>query len=578
MMSESSGNGSSGNNGKSGETRQRKVVILGLDGATLDLIKPWADAGLMPTFKRLMEQGAYGKLRSTIPPITPAAWSSFITGVNPGKHSVFDFTGHKDDSYDLYMVKSSNRQAPSLWQLASQAGHPVAVFNVPVTYPPERVDGVMVSGLMTPPTAKDASWPPELQKELQVAVPEWGILNEGIYKRGREVEFVGEIMKVNETTFGVASYLMKRQPWDLFVTVFQTSDLIAHFMWRQMETKGADAPEPTREVVANAMQNCYRDLDVKLGKLIEEAGKDCNVIVLSDHGHGRMDNYFAVNTWLLAKGYIKLKQNVSTRLKSLLYRLHFTPSNLFWLVDKFGFGSSVRRVSNKKAAATKQQIKRIFLSFDDIDWSRTRAYSTGYCGPIYVNLKGRDQYGVVNPGKEYDELLDALSADLRTLKEPGTGMPFVGEIHRGRDIYSGPYAHKSPDLVFFPRDWKYMVLGVVEFLSNNWIGKSIEKTGHHRMDGIVFLAGPGIRPGYEISGASITDIAPTALALLGVPVPEGMDGHVLEDAIIPEIRVQLAVTYTGGNGAGPDLVAVPEMSAEDEEILLTRLRNLGYLG
>ena len=557
---------------------ERKVVIVGLDGATLDLIQPWAAAGVMPTFKRLMDRGAFGKLRSTIPPITPTAWSSFITGMNPGKHGVFDFTGHKDDSYDLYMVKSSDRQAPSLWQLAGQAGRQVVVFNVPVTYPPERVNGVMISGLMTPPSAKDASWPPELQAELQAAVPGWGFLTEGMYRHGHAVEFVREIMEANAATFAASSYLMRRQPWDLFVTVFQTSDLMAHFMWSQMETHGANAPDGMRSVVANALQDCYHDLDVKLGELLEQAGEDCHVIILSDHGFGRLDNYFAINTWLLAQGYIRLKRDALTRFKSLLYRLQFTAGNIFWLAEQVGIGSRVRHVSGKQATVAKQRLKRLFLSFDDVDWSRTRAYSTGYCGPIYVNLKGRDRHGIVDPGKEYDELLNALCADLKKVQEPGTRQPFVGEIHRGRDVYFGPFANKSPDLIFFPRNWNLMVLGTYEFLSTNWIGKSVDKTGHHRMDGIFFLAGPGIQPGYEVSGASIMDVAPTALALLGLPIPQAMDGRVLDQAMTRELRDQLSVTYTGGDGSGPELVPVPEMSEEDEAILIERLRNLGYLG
>jgi predicted AlkP superfamily phosphohydrolase/phosphomutase len=560
------------------DERPGRVMIIGLDGATLDLIRPWADAGILPTFKRLFKDGASGTLRSTIPPITPAAWSSFMTGVNPGKHGVFDFTMHKDDAYELNMVRSTNRQAPSIWQLASQAGRRVAVFNVPVTYPPERVNGFMVSGLMTPPTARDASWPPELQKELEQAVPGWGFLTEELFERGREAEYVRTMMQVNQTTYGVASHLMNKAPWDLFVTVFQTPDLMSHFMWQFMETHAAGSPEPVREVLANAMQECYRDIDAKLARLIGEAGDDAYVMLVSDHGHGRMDNYIAVNTWLLAKGYICLKRDWFTRLKYLLYRLHLTPSNFFSLAEKFKIGSKVRRASGKRAGAVKQRLKSIFISFNDVDWSRTRAYSTGYCGPIYVNLKGRETNGIINPGPEYEALLDQLAADLMTLKEPGnSGLPLVGKIHRGHDIYSGPFAERAPDLVFFPRDWRYMVLGSGEFLSTSWIGKSANKTGHHRMEGIFFLSGPGIKPGYSLQDASIVDVAPTTLALLGVPIPKSMDGCVLAATMTPELCERLRIAYAGEAEFRPEYALVRDLTPEDEEILVERLRNLGYI-
>lgn len=560
------------------DARPNPVMIIGLDGATLDLIRPWADAGILPTFERLFHDAAYGPLRSTIPPISPAAWSSFMTGVNPGKHGVFDFTVRKDDAYaPSIFVRSTDRQAPSVWQLAGEAGRRVAVFNVPITYPPERVNGFMVSGLMTPPTARDASWPPELQKELEEAVPGWGFLTADLYEPGREADYVHTMLQVNQTTYGVASHLINKAPWDLSVTVFQTPDMLSHSTWHYMETHGAEAPEPVREVLANAIQECYRDIDAKMARLISQAGDDTYVMVVSDHGHGGMDDYIAVNTWLLAKGYISLKRDWFTRLKHRLYQLELTPSNAFALAEKFKVGTKVARISGKRAGAVKQWLKSIFISFDDVDWSRTRAYSNGYCGPVYVNLKGREPNGCIDPGPEYEALLDQLTADLKTLKEPGdSGLPLVGEIHRGHDIYSGPFVDHAPDLVFFPRNWRHMVLGSLEFVSTSWIAKS-DKAGHHRMEGIFFLSGPGIKPGYALQDASIVDAAPTILALLGVPIPKSMDGHVLGAAMTPELCERLRVAYAGDTESRPDYALVQDLAPEDEAILVERLRNLGYI-
>ena len=568
----------------------RRVMIIGLDGATLDLIRPWVEEGILPTFKKLMQDGAWGPLRSIVPPLTPAAWSSFITGVNPGKHGIFDFTSRDEASYEGSLVESSLRRASSFWQLAGQAGKRVIIYNVPVTYPPERVNGLMVSGMMTPPGAKGATYPLELQAELEKAVPGHVYSGYSLFRPGIEAEFIHELMRDHDLNLAAARYLMQRQPWDLFVMVFQHTDTMGHFMWKYMENHGEGLPEAVRELAANALRECYRDADAKLGQLIQEAGEGTHVVVLSDHGHGRLSYAFSVNTWLLEKGYIQVKQDALTQLKYRLYKLGFTPDFAYRVISRLRKARVSKGGGKDRFAATKQRLGRFFLSFDDVDWSRTSAYSIGSFGPIFVNLKGREPQGMVNPGVEYETLLDRLIADLKTIRDPETGKPLLSEFHRGREVYSGPYSDHGPDLVCFPENWKCGVAGRKQFEDNRWlmsldddrtpsiVRARVTYNGTHRMDGILFLAGPGIQPGKTIEGASILDVAPTVLALLGVPVPKEMDGRVLENCLTGEMRDQLNVTYTFGDGLAPELQPVREMSAEDEEILIARLTNLGYIG
>ena len=240
-------------------------------------------------------------------------------------------------------------------------------------------------------------------------------------------------------------------------------------------------------------------------------------------------------------------------------------------------GQKVLRGDAQWVTSTRQHLKHIYLSFRDIDWSRTRAYSVGYCGPIYINLKGREPHGIVEPGNEYEAVLNQIAADLATLKEPGKDSPLFPEIHMGRDVYWGPHATEGPDLLFFPENWKYVAVGLTSFNDTSPFAPSGLKTGTHRPDGILFLSGPGIKKGQQISGATLMDIAPTALALLGVPVPEPMDGHVLETVMTPELLRRLDIDYTDDKTPEPQLVPVAEMSAEDEAILIARLRDLGYI-
>ena len=301
------------------------------------------------------------------------------------------------------------------------------------------------------------------------------------------------------------------------------------------------------------------------------------VVVMSDHGHGPLAKYFAVNIWLLHNGYIRLKQDRSTRLKYALYRLGLTPDSIYRLALKLGVGDKFWRAKDDRTIEAKRRVKSFLFSWSDIDWSNTRAYSLGYGGPIYVNLKGREPQGSVEPGQEYDSLLERLIADLKMVKDPDSGEALLSEFYRGRDIYSGPYAYRGPDLVFLPRDESVSPLGHFEFNSRGWFRRTPRRTGTHRMDGILFLSGPGIRPGQMISGASIMDIAPTVLALLGVPVPQETDGRVLEAALSGELRDELNITFASTEGLQPELVPTMQMSPEEEEILVTRLRDLGYI-
>jgi predicted AlkP superfamily phosphohydrolase/phosphomutase len=512
--------------------------------------------------------------------------------VNQGKHGIFDFTSRQDEGYEVGLVNSTLRQAPSLWQLASQAGKRVIVYNVPVTYPPERVNGLMVSGLMTPPSATDATYPPELQQELADAIPGLKIAGHAIFQPARQAELVRDVLAIHDQNFRAACYLLHRQPWDLFVAEFQHSDTISHIMWKHMEDKGEGLPESVREVAANAIRECYRDLDAKVGELIQEAGDGTHVMVMSDHGHGRLKYVFSMNTWLLQKGYIQLKRDSRTRFKYLLYRLGFTPALGFRLLHALRVAGRMQAVGRSAKGTTKGRLKGLLLSVQDVDWSRTRAYSAGYGSPIFINLKGRQPDGSVKPGKEYDSVVDQLIADLKAVKERGSDSLLFSEFHRRDEIFSGPFIDRAPDLVVLAKNPEFHTAGWKEFDEDPWqssLGDENSKmrlmfqmrvpyTGNHRMDGILFFAGPGIRTKTELSGVSIVDIAPTTLALLGVPVPNEMDGRVIEAAMLPELRDRLNVNFTSGEGLRPDLTPVAELSAEDEEILLTRLQNLGYIG
>jgi predicted AlkP superfamily phosphohydrolase/phosphomutase len=563
-------------------SRSTRVMVIGFDGATLDLIRPWAEKGNLPHFTRLMKEGAWGPLQSTMPPVTPAAWSSLATGTNPGKHGLYDFYIRRPDSYKTKVVNAKDRHGATLWELLSESGHKVTVFNIPASYPPDPVNGTMVSGFLTPTHAEDAAYPVEALSELKQAVPGFSFYPPAIFSEGEEVHFVDAVMDWDRTALQATEFLMNHDRWDFLFTVFTGVDILSHWMWRHMCTQGASVPSSDQEVrqkLADSIQNIYRQADELLGHLLQAVDEDTFVMIVSDHGFGRLDYYMHLNTWLAQRGYLKFKRNPFVLLKHLAFRLGLTPLQIMEFLRRLKLGGVVQQTAREHRSLLNTLINKIFLSLEDIDWSRTKAYTAGYGGPIFVNLKGRQPQGIIDPGEAYEDLLTQISAELRSLRHPETNELFVGKIYRpARDLYWGPYTHLAADLMFEPRDWANQGFGLHDFASNQWLGPTPDRTGTHRMNGVIFLHGPGIRAGSFIEDAAIIDVAPTILALMGVPIPSNMDGKVLEGALSEEFSSQLKITYRDIDESTPVTQEAPELSEHDEQVLRERLENLGYFG
>jgi predicted AlkP superfamily phosphohydrolase/phosphomutase len=221
-------------------------------------------------------------------------------------------------------------------------------------------------------------------------------------------------------------------------------------------------------------------------------------------------------------------------------------------------------------------LKPFFLSFEDVDWGRTKAYSIGStAGQVYVNLEGREPMGIVRPGDEFDEVRGSIIQELKKLVDGKTGEPVVDEIYRKEDLYSGAHLREAPDLVFLPRNLETAAFGEYEFASQRVLDPSWGVSGSHRMDGLLMMKGQRIRQGAEIEGAAIIDLAPSILYLLGLPVPDGADGKVLEKALLPETLAESPIRFVEEAGIGFQPEEVYDETEEEE--LKERLRSLNYL-
>jgi predicted AlkP superfamily phosphohydrolase/phosphomutase len=553
---------------------RRKVIVIGLDGATLDLILPWVNKGLLPNFQKIVRNGVWGHLTSTIPPFTAPAWTSFMTGKNPGKHGIYDFMVRKPASYSTMSVNASFCDSDSLWRIISSAGKKTGVINVPMTYPPEEVNGFLVSGMLTPSNADIFSYPPSLSQEIRQLFGNFPELPLEIYHpRGKEKELIGAAEQFTGTRIKVADHMMNNSDWDFFMVVFRATDILQHWLWKYMDESHSLHEAEMDSYLKEGILRIYVQLDDYIGGILDRI--DDNILmIMSDHGAGPLEKYIYINTWLLSKGYIKLKKGFVSVAKRILFRLGLSPIWLYDILMRFGLGKKISKTVKEHKGRLRGLMNRMFLSFEDVDWERTRAFSIGNLGPIYINVKGRDPKGIIPEGSEYKKLVKDLVDRLSGLKDPDSGEYVMQGVYSREEIYEGAHLNDAPDVVFLPRR-KYYALGQHNFPSNSWLERTRVKTGCHTMNGVVMMIGEGVRRGKEIKGARIIDLSPTILASLGISIPDDMDGSFLREAFSQDFLKENPVTYSKAN-SDKERRRI-EFSDKEERQIKDRLKDLGYI-
>jgi predicted AlkP superfamily phosphohydrolase/phosphomutase len=569
-----------------------KLVVIGLDGATLDLIQPFIAQGKLPTFKKLMDSGAWSELRSTVPPVTASAWSSFMTGKNPGAHGLFDFMRRRANSYDLAPVSARDRDGKAVWDLLADAGKRVIVMNVPVTWPPSPVNGLLVTGMLTPRNAENYTYPKELAEELRTAIGDYIVYSDEVYSKGRGEIFLSALKYSADQRVKAAEYLLQKYPWDFFMLVFPETDTVSHGLWSAYDPTHHEHDPAQAAKFRDGILEIYQHIDGLLARLTSnlqsfDAAQDkppTSILLMSDHGHGPVRNFLYVNNFLAQRGFLKFKPNLASQLKRAAFQLGLTPRFAYNIALALGLGK-LRRTLDKRRGG-RGLLKRFFLSFSDVDWSRTRAYSIGYIGEVHINLRGREPHGIVAPGEEYERVRDDVIASLRELKlrpeqtlskqseskrESKDGAPLVEHIWKKEEIYHGAHLADAPDILFLPRNLETIAFGDFEFGSNKVIEKSFGVSSSHRMNGIFIASGAGVKNAGEFRDAQIIDLAPTILHLLGLPVPTDMDGRVLTEALADARDVE----YGGTSEARA--ATTDGYSEEEEKEVIERLADLGYI-
>ena len=551
-----------------------KLLVIGLDGASFNVLDTLIEKGYLPNIARLIGGGARADLETTFPPITAVAWSSFMTGKNPGKHGIFEFVRREQHSKRELAVNASFRKGRAIWDLLSDAGKQVIVHNFPCTYPPHEINGFMIADFMTPRGRRDFTYPLALLTEIETEFGTYRLHLSQTYAEGNVDAVLDELFDELEYKAKVAEYLMKRYEWDAFFQYFWGTDRIQHELWHIIDEAHPRHNKQEARVYRDRVYQYFSRVDEIVGRLIELAGDDSLVLIASDHGFGPAHKYCSLNIWLLQEGFLKLKPDAITRLKKLMFSLGLTPELAFRLTRKIPAAlRPARGVSSQPGAS--RLLGNFFLSFNDVDWNASVAFSKGNYGQIYVNLEGREPNGSV-PEQEYNTVRDAIVSRLLELKDTQTGEPWVGQVFRREDLYSGPMVQDAPDIAFLPADMRHLPLGNADFTSNKFMVDAFGISGCHRMNGVMIANGQAIRPGSRLELASIYDMAPTLLYLLDQSVPEDMDGRVLLEAISEEHLHANPITLSAPSDT--EQPSELEFSPEENVEMIERLKQLGYIG
>ena len=541
------------------------LTVIGLDAATFEVIDPMIEAGQLPNLNDVFASGSRGVLRSTTHPLTTQAWTTMLTSVNAGRHGMWDFCERDATGYRLRMVNGSYRRAPAVWDHLTALNRRVGIVNVPFTWPAAEVNGFFVAGLDAAAREQGMTHPAELITELH---SRFGKLefDHSLPLNGDGRIDLGRMRTAIEQRVDACLWLRERFEPDLLFVVFMAADHMQHYGWVEWGERGLES----------RVAEVYRLLDGAVGAIKDAIGLDEDLMIVSDHGAGKMEGVVNLNAWLAERGWLTYADSGLGRRELPRYALYRL------LEQRRKLPNGLRNFAKQRAPKLRDRVHEL-KEFVAIDFHKTRAFAFGNMGNIAINLRGRERYGIVEPGEEYDRLRDEIREAALELVDPETGKPLLSAVHRREDLFHGPQLEKLPDLVF-------------EFDRYAWAGKGnlMKRTptiwddtikmpesgnetyvGTHRHEGIVAVMGPSAAANGKIASTNIQDIAPTILYLLGEAVPLDFEGRVLEEVIDPALLDARPPEYSEPRAF--DAGDVEGYAPDDIEEIEGRLRNLGYL-
>jgi predicted AlkP superfamily phosphohydrolase/phosphomutase len=522
-----------------------RTLIVGWDGADWRILDPLLERGDLPNLGSVVERGGRAVLRSTRPTHSWSAWPSFLTGLDPDEHGVFDILEARDGGRREYPVSFRSIRAPTFLADLSEAGLETVAVNIPLTFPPPRIRGKLVAGGVLP-KGRPFTHPESLAAELEAAGTPWPINGMSWTTfRHRPEPFLEEVEAIVRARQAAAERLLDTTAWEVACVVFVAPDRVQHCLSQYVSPDHPDYPVRSREPLADRVRGVYRLLDEGLGRLLARTGPEDLVVVMSDHGMHACTGAVHMDRLLAHLGFLR-----------------FSRSNLVFGPMQWGAVRAVaRKVYDRLGLHGRVRLPQA------VDWSRTRAYtrvrSTGE--GVSVNLRGREPEGTVAP-EDYGRVREEVARALTSFTDPRTGLRPVARVWRREELFRGRFADEAPDLLLEPHPLYSLSHARSPVEPADWL------SGDHRIEGILAAAGPTVdRTGFP-EEARLVDLAPTVLAAAGAPSSVRHAGQPLAALVGAGAGVAAGPRWDRGEEERFGGLAESEVAEVEEH-----LRGLGYL-
>jgi predicted AlkP superfamily phosphohydrolase/phosphomutase len=522
-----------------------RVLLIGWDGADWRILDPLIERGMLPNLATLIERGGKGVLKSTVPTHSWAAWPSFLTGVDPDDHGVFDILESRGGSKRQFPVTFRSIKEGTFLADLTRAGVETVMVNVPLTFPPPKIKGKLIAGGVLPKW-RPFTHPEGLAQELEQAGAPYPINGMSWTTfRHRPEPFLDEVMDMTRARIRSTDHLLATTDWQVACAVFVATDRVQHCLAKYLSNDHPDYDRLSGEPLAERVRDVYRLLDEGLGTLVERTGPDDLVLFMSDHG------------FQSCTGAVHMD-----RLLEHFGLLEFSASRAIFGPMQWGpMRSLARKVYDKLGLHGRVPLPQ------SVNWAKTRAYtsvrSTGE--GISVNLAGREPDGIVDPA-DFEKVRDEVAERVGAFVDPRTGNRPVGRIWRREEIFKGKFADEAPDLLLEPAPLYSLTHAKTMVEAADWL------SGDHRMDGVIVATGPRVDRANFPDAARLVDLAPTILAAVGAPASVRHSGTIIPSVVGDELAVA-AGSAPADTALGPG-IGLDEGEAEEVE---EHLRGLGYL-
>lgn len=558
-----------------------RLAVIALDGFPYHLLRDMKDD--LPNIGRVLSGGVWGRLESTVPYLTPTAWTTFSTGMNPGKHRVLGFfsraTGEPSSLGGV--VNSSIVRGESLWRALSAGGVKVGVFGVPMTYKPETVNGYMISGFPIPKGSKDYTYPGQLRHELEGNGWDFADIPTQTYSKTELPQFYQELVDRVKLKTEAVLYMLDRHPVDFFMVHYFETDKILHdflnFRYRER------CSETDFAKFGNSVKDFMVTLDLQLGRVFDKLTPQCGIILVSDHGMAPGAHQFMIDTWLLKEGYLGVRRRASSRIRHMIFRLGMTPEAFMGILPSMVTGKLVKSFNEpfwedrENASSSQGGLMKLlsapFLSIiKDIDWEASRAYSFGGHG-LMVGIYVKPEL----PAEEVSKLRETIHGQLSEITHRGKCV--FDRVYYDYEVYKWEGDHHDiPDVIAYDEKAEYIgMTNPAIFPSKKLITKRYSKGYYasHDRGGIYAAMGTDFARIGEGIQLSIQDMHPTILHAFGLGVSRQVDGRVAlelfkEGSVPAQREVELVDRIAGGTEASP-------FTPEEEEDLAHKLHEMGYI-